>query len=312
MLPIAADAADADLDASARTGLGSLVHTCSTEYRRLLSEPQCRESVLHFVRTMRAANAGAVCPLQRAIGPVLNAMGDMDCRDTLTLVLDGDSIPALLQGVIQSSSHCFNFQRSTLTRDGGIQSYFSCMYFEAGDAPNADCLCSGVTKCASTSDNTAEAATSEVSAAAFPPTIPAAAPVAGRKRRAVHATNNSDQGSGASSASSHGPGATSQAQRVRRALEKRVDPRPCRCSVRGCTGRLTFLHYPGFRLAVIRRTPHSTHSSSSPGAAARDSNALPLHPATMIYGMQLFNSKGKAPTNTADIMQVCKVLKDEQ
>jgi hypothetical protein len=44
-------------------------------------------------------------PLMRATAPVLSALGDMDCRETQTLVLDGNDIPVLLQGVIQSSSH---------------------------------------------------------------------------------------------------------------------------------------------------------------------------------------------------------------
>ena len=294
-----------------RTSLGSLLDICKSEYRRLLDLPGCHERVLHFVRTMRAARQSSLCPLMRATAPVLSAMGDMDCRETQTLVLEGKDIPALLQGVIQSSSHCFNFRESFLASDGGVRSYYRCMYADrAGIQPGGEmfhCSCGAINAKSVTASTTApsRAAKGSDRSSALPPQP--AALLAGSKRRATVLDGGTlligaDSAPSAPATTVQAPATavqeaattaqaatTAAAQRIHRSLETRADPRPCRCDARGCTGRLSVIVYPGFNITVIRRTPHSTHGSKSPGSVARDSRALPLHPATMIYGLQMFS-----------------------
>lgn len=104
----------------------SLLDICKSEYRRLLGLPTCREIALGFVRAMRAARPDSLCPLVRATDPV----------------------PALLQGVIQCSTHCFNFRESFLASDGGVMSYYRCMYaYGAGIQPGSEifqCSCGAI------------------------------------------------------------------------------------------------------------------------------------------------------------------------
>lgn len=243
---------------------------------------------------MRASRLGHPCPLMHVTSDALNALGDMDCQETQTHVLRGDGIPALLQGLIQRNPECFNFRRSMLMSDGGIRSYYPCMYHAGG--PDSTCQCgSGVVPSESTRSAAGLGSNSDKHTVS--------GKVAGSKRAAEDSAN-SVAAAAASASSASSVDTTSAAGRLQRSVAARADPRPCRCDARGCRGKLAILHYPGFGLAIIRRVPHSSHSSSSPGSFARDANALPLHPATMIYGLQMFNSTGKAPTNASEKMQV--------
>jgi hypothetical protein len=289
---------DADSGATKRTGLGALLATTSSEYRRLLKLPGLENLTLSFVRAMRASRFGKLCPIERATKPGLDAMGDMNCTNTTTLVIDGPDIPALLQGVIQCSAHCFNFDKSCLMRDGGVASYFSCMYLP-GLATGVTCDCGNVgvatirvAKLVSVI-GPAQCGGNETVAAASG-SLPSQQPAVAASEAAACASE------GASSSTK----IAATAKRIHRAISKRADPVPCRCGARGCTSRLTFVYYQGFGLAVIRRTPHSTHSSSSLCAVARDTHELPLHPATMIFALSHFSSTGSAPTNITDRMQV--------
>ena len=116
--------------------------------------------------------------------------------------------------------------------------------------------------------------------------------------------NNPPVSAAASEGASSSANVGAIAERMHRAISKRADPVPYRCSARRCTSRLPFVFYQGFGLAVIQRIPHLTHSSSSLGTVDRDAHELPQYPATMIFASSLFGSTGSAPTKITDSVQV--------